>query len=346
MKLLLLGANGQVGRELRRALTQTRTPSSFRRKPESILVPAKNSMDSGLRRNDGDESFSFDDMIFASRNGALFDGSRGEVADLAQPQTLPALLDRVQPDVIINAAAYTAVDRAENEPDLAHRVNAEAVAALAQWAAAHDALMVHYSTDYVFDGQGNRPWREDDPVAPLGVYGASKLAGERALRDSGAAHFLFRTAWVYAAHGHNFLKTMLRLGAERERLGVVDDQHGTPTPASLIADVTATVLGQWHTSNAATRAAQTGTCHLVADGHTTWCGFARAIMREATAIGLLPRAPQVDAITSAEFPTPAQRPAWSVLDTSRLRRTFGIELPRWEDGLKSVLADILCARND
>ncbi|HET7663487.1 MAG TPA: dTDP-4-dehydrorhamnose reductase [Rhodanobacteraceae bacterium] len=343
MKLLLLGANGQVGRELRRALTQTQTLSSFRRKPESIEFFAETKMDSGLRRNDGDESFSLGEVILASRNGALFDGSRGEVADLAQPDTLPALLDRIHPDIIVNAAAHTAVDRAEDEPELAHRVNAEAVGVLARWAAAHDALMVHYSTDYVFDGQGNRPWREDDPVAPLGVYGASKLAGEQALHDSGAAHFLFRTAWVYAAHGHNFLKTMLRLGAERERLSVVDDQHGTPTPASLIADVTATVIGQWRASDTATRAAQTGTWHLVADGHTTWCGFARAIMGEATAMGLLPRAPQVDAITSAEFPTPAQRPAWSVLDTSRLRRTFGIELPRWEDGLKSVLADVLCS---
>ena len=220
------------------------------------------------------------------------------------------------------------------------RVNAEAVAVLAQWAAAHDVTMVHYSTDYVFDGQNSRPWREDDPVAPLGVYGASKLAGEQALRDSGAAHFLFRTAWVYAAHGHNFLKTMLRLGAERERLGVVDDQHGTPTPAGLIADVTATVLDQWRNGDASTRANLPGTYHLVASGDTTWCGFARAIMREATAIGLLPRAPQVDAISSAEFPTPAQRPAWSVLDTTRLRDTFGIELPGWEHGLRQVLADI------
>lgn len=308
MKLLVTGANGQVGRELRRALAP------------------------------------LGEVIASSRDGHLHDGGQGETADLAQPQTLADLLDRVQPDVIVNAAAYTAVDRAESEPELAQRVNAEAVTALAQWAAAHNALMVHYSTDYVFDGQNNRPWREDDPVAPLGVYGASKLAGEQALRDSGAAHFLFRTAWVYAAHGHNFLKTMLRLGAERDRLTVVNDQHGTPTPASLIADVTATVLGQWHVSDAATRAAQTGTYHLVADGHTTWCGFARAIMREAAAMGLLPRAPQVDAISSAEFPTPAQRPAWSVLDTSRLREVFGIELPDWEEGLQSVLADVQSAR--
>ncbi len=310
MKILVTGANGQVGRELRRALAP------------------------------------LGEVVASSRDGCLADGGRGEIADLAQPRTLGTLLDRVQPDVIANAAAYTAVDRAESEPELAHRVNAEAVAALAQWAAAHDALMVHYSTDYIFDGQGNRPWREDDPVAPLGVYGASKLAGEQALRDSGAPHFLFRTAWVYAAHGHNFLKTMLRLGAERERLTVVDDQHGTPTPAGLIADVTAEVLRQWQAADAAARASLAGTWHLVAAGDTTWCGFARAIMREAAAIGLLERAPQVDAIGSAEFPTPAQRPAWSVLDTSRLRETFGIALPDWEDALKSVLADILHSRGD
>lgn len=304
MKLLVTGANGQVGRELRRALAP------------------------------------LGEVIASTRDGHLHDGSQGEIADLAQPQALPALLDHVQPDIIVNAAAYTAVDRAESDPGQAQLVNAEAVAALAQWAAMRGKPVVHYSTDYVFDGQGTRPWREDDPVAPLGVYGTSKLAGEQALRDSGAAHFIFRTAWVYAAHGHNFLNTMLRLGAERERLTVVDDQHGTPTPAGLIADVTATVLGQWRDADAPARAALTGTYHLVADGDTTWCGFARAIMREAVAIGLLARTPQVDAISSAEFPTPAQRPAWSVLDTSRLRETFGIVLPGWEHGLKQVLADI------
>lgn len=308
MKLLVTGANGQVGRELRRALAP------------------------------------LGEVVASSRDGKLADGGRGETADLAQPDSLPTLLDRVRPDIIINAAAHTAVDRAEDEPELAQRINAEAVGVLARWTAAHDALLVHYSTDYVFDGTRAKPRREDDATAPLGVYGASKLAGEKLLRDSGARHMLFRTAWVYAAHGHNFLKTMLRLGAEHERLTVVDDQHGTPTPARLIADVTASALGQWQQTDAAQRSALQGTFHLVADGSTTWCGFARAIMQQASTMGLLENAPEVVAVDSSAYPTRAERPTWSVLDTTRLRRVFGIELPGWEQGLQQVLADILRAR--
>jgi dTDP-4-dehydrorhamnose reductase len=247
--------------------------------------------------------------------------------------------------VIVNAAAYTAVDRAEDEAALAMRVNGEAVGVFGQWAAAHGARVVHYSTDYVFDGNATRPWREDDAVAPLGVYGRSKLAGERALRDSGADHLLFRTAWVYAARGHNFLRTMLRLGAERERLSVVDDQRGTPTPAALIADVTAAALKHWLDGNDATRRALKGTYNLVATGETTWCGFARAIMQRAATAGLLARAPEVAAISSAEFPTPAQRPAYSVLDTTRLRETFGIALPTWQHGLDAVIAELQAGTN-
>lgn len=301
MKLLLLGANGQVGRELRRALAP------------------------------------LGDVVAATRNGRLFDGGRGEMADLAQPDTLSALLDRVQPQIIVNAAAYTAVDRAEDEPELAHVVNAEAVGVLGQWAAAHDALVVHYSTDYVFDGSQPIPRKEGDSVAPLGVYGASKLAGEEALRESGAHHQLFRTAWVYAAHGKNFLRTMLRLAAERERLTVVDDQHGTPTSAGLIANVTATAIGRWQAADTTDRASLEGTFHLVAEGATTWCGFARAIVQQAVNAGLLERAPEVVAVTSAQFPTRAQRPAFSILDTTRLRTTFGIDLPSWQDGLVDVM---------
>lgn len=304
MKLLVTGANGQIGRELRRALAP------------------------------------LGDIIACSRDGRLDDGGNGESLDLSDAAAIGALLERRPPDIIVNAAAYTAVDRAESEPVLARRINADAVGLLAHWAAAHDVPVVHYSTDYVFNGGSERPWREDDTPDPPGVYGSSKLAGEDALRASGAPHLLFRTAWVYAAHGHNFLRTMLQLAGERERLTVVDDQHGTPTPASLIADVTATVLGQWLAGNVDDRARLSGTYHLVAGGETTWCGFARAIMREARAIGLLTREVRVDAITSADFPTPAQRPTWSVLDTTRLRGTFGIELPRWEQGLKQVLAQL------
>jgi dTDP-4-dehydrorhamnose reductase len=304
MKLLLAGANGQVGHELRRALAP------------------------------------LGEVVAATRDGMLDDGSACECADLAQPQTLVALLDRVRADVIVNAAAYTAVDRAEDEAGLAMRVNAEAVGVLGQWAAAHGAQVVHYSTDYVFDGNATRPWREDDAVAPLGVYGRSKLAGEQALRGSGAGHLLLRTAWVYAARGRNFLRTMLRLGAERDALKVVDDQRGTPTPATLIADVTAAVLRRWLDADRERQRALAGTYHLVAGGETTWCGFASAIMQRAVSAGLLPRAPDIVAIGSADFPTPAQRPAYSVLDTTRLRATFGIELPTWQHGLDAVIADL------
>lgn len=304
MKLLLLGANGQVGRELRRTLPL------------------------------------LGEVVAASRDGALADGSHGEAADLSQPSGLSALFDRVRPDVIVNAAAYTAVDRAEDEPELATRVNAEAPAVIGAWAAVHGASVVHYSTDYVFDGQGTRPWREDDPTAPLGVYGRSKLAGELALGDSGADHMIFRTAWVYAAHGHNFLRTMLRLGAERERLEVVDDQRGTPTPAALIAGVTATALRRWLDESDAESSVPDGTYHLVAAGETSWCGFARAIMERVVQAGLLAHAPDVVPIASADFPTRAQRPAWSVLDTTRLRDTFGIELQPWEHGLDTVIAEL------
>ncbi len=297
-------------------------------------------MDSRLRRNDGDGKVSFGELIVATRDGRLDDGGRGEAADLSRPDTLPALLDRVRADVIVNAAAYTAVDRAEDEPELAQRVNAEAVGVLARWAAANDALLVHYSTDYVFDGKDPTPRREDDASAPLGVYGASKLAGEEALRASGAHHLLLRTAWVYSAHGHNFLKTMLRLACERERLDVVDDQHGTPTPAHLIADVTAAALRQWRRTDEGTRAALEGTFHLVAEGRTTWCGFARAIMQRAVAAGLLARAPQVAGIASDAYPTRARRPAWSILDTTRLRAAYGIALPPWQQGLDRVIAEL------
>jgi dTDP-4-dehydrorhamnose reductase len=303
MRLLLTGANGQLGRELRRALQPIGT------------------------------------LIASSRDGRLHDGGHGEAVNLAHPESLTAVLDQVQPAIIVNAAAYTAVDRAESEPALAHRVNAEAVAVIARWAAAHAALIVHYSTDYVFDGQSRQRWHEDDPVAPLGVYGASKLAGEKALRASGAPHLLLRTAWVYAAHGHNFLNTMLRLGAAREHIDVVDDQHGTPTPAALLAEVTASMLDQWQ-RHADARAALAGTYHVVAAGETTWCGFARAIMRRAVDAGLLARAPRVAGIPSRAFPTPATRPAWSVLDTTRLRETFDLIVPPWEEALDTVIAEL------
>jgi dTDP-4-dehydrorhamnose reductase len=293
-RILLLGGNGQVGTELRRSLAR------------------------------------LGDLVVATRDGRAVDGVAAvEPADLADPVSLDALVDRLRPDTVVNAAAHTAVDRAESERELAFRINAEAPAVLAAACARTGARLVHYSTDYVFPGNGSRPYRDDDPTAPLGTYGASKLAGEQAILASGCRHLVFRTAWVYAAHGHNFLRTMLRVGAERDSLRVVADQVGTPTPAALIADVTAQVLG--------TAPDRSGLWHLAAMGQTSWHGFAEAIFAGAVARGLLPRAPEVVPITTAEYPTPAARPAYSVLDTSALRRDFDIELPAWETGLARVL---------
>lgn len=296
MKLLLLGGNGQVGRELRRAL------------------PAMG------------------ELVVATR-----DGAGGEcVADFHAPDSLAELVRRIAPDVVVNAAAYTAVDRAESEPDAAFRVNALAPAAIAQACAATGALLLHYSTDYVFDGGASRPYREDDATAPLGVYGASKLAGEEAIRASGARHAILRTAWVYAAHGKNFLHTMLRLAGERDELRVVADQVGAPTPAAWIAEASTRILAHGMPTS--------GTWHLVAAGETSWHGFAQAIMDEALAAGLLQRVPRVLPIATAEYPTPARRPAYSVLDTERLRRDFGIAPPDWRDGLRAVLSELAAFR--
>ena len=303
MRILLLGANGQLGR--------------------SFIE------DGGLAARG--------ELVATSRDGRRFDGGPAEAADLAVPDTLPTLLDRVQPDVIVNTAAYTAVDRAEQEEALATRVNGEAVGVIGRWAAAHGALVVHYSTDYVFDGAASTPYSVDAPTAPLGAYGRSKLAGEEALRASGAAHLIFRTAWVYAPHGHNFLRTMLRVGAEREELRVVADQLGAPTSTALIVAGTLAALDAWLAADPTQRRMLEGTYHLVASGHTSWHGFAEAIFDEAPARGLLARKPCVTAITTADYPTPARRPAWSVLDNTGFRQRFGYALPDWQTGLHGVL---------
>ncbi len=312
MKALLLGANGQLGR----------TFLNHR----------------GLAARG--------ELITATRDGALIGGGRGEIADLSAPASLPALLDRVLPDVIVNTAAYTAVDRAEQEETLATRVNGDAVGAIGRWAATHGALVIHYSTDYVFDGRQSAPYTADAPTAPLGAYGRSKLAGELALRESGADHLLLRTAWVYAAHGKNFLRTMLRLGAERDELRVVADQHGAPTDTTLIVNASLAALDTWQRADAATKARLQGTHHLVASGATTWHGFATAIFEQATAHGLLARTPHVVPITSEEFPMPAQRPAWSVLDTTGFRENFAFALPDWHAGLHLVIAQLANAEVD
>jgi dTDP-4-dehydrorhamnose reductase len=306
VKILLLGANGQLGR-------------SF--------------LDQGGLASRGE-------LVAASRDGVLTQGGGGEIADLSVPESLSGLLDRLQPDLIVNAAAYTAVDRAEQEEALATRVNGEAVGVLGQWAKKHGALVIHYSTDYVFDGSQQQPYTVDAATAPLGAYGRSKLAGELALRDSGADHLIFRTAWVYAAHGHNFLRTMLRLGAERDELRVVADQHGAPTDTGLIVDGSLAALGVWLRASAAERAALHGTHHLVASGATSWHGFATAIFEQAAAQGLLTRLPRVIPINSADFPTPAVRPAWSLLDNTDFQRQFGVPLSDWRNGLHRVLAQL------
>jgi len=294
MTILLLGANGQVGHELRRSLV------------------------------------ALGDVVATTRSGTLPDGGACEVADFDQPDSLTALVDRITPVAVVNAAAYTAVDKAEDDEAAAFRTNAEAPGVLARACASRSIPFVHYSTDYVFDGRGTRPYREDDAVDPLGVYGASKRAGEDAVRAAGGVHLILRTAWVYGLHGHNFLRTMLRVGAEREELRVVADQVGTPTPASLIADVTAALL------RAPDRAS--GTFHLTPRGETSWHGFAEAIFDEALAQGLTARAPRVVAIATADYPTRAQRPAYSRLDIGKLEQHLGHALPEWRDGLRKVLA--------
>ena len=296
MTILVFGGNGQVGQELLRSLAP------------------------------------LGDVVATTRSGVLPDGSACEVADFNQPDSLVALLDRLQPSTVVNAAAYTAVDKAEQDVDAAFRANAEAPGVIARWCAHAGVPFVHYSTDYVFDGEGTAPYREDQPTAPLGVYGTSKRDGEEAVRAAGGRHLIFRTAWVYASHGANFLRTMLRVGAERDALRVVADQIGTPTPAALIADVTTQALQY--------SGALSGTWHLTASGQTSWHGFAEAIFAEALARGVLAKVPSVEAIASSEYPTPAKRPSWSVLDNRKLQQDFEIVLPSWQVGLKRVIGEI------
>jgi dTDP-4-dehydrorhamnose reductase len=276
-------------------------------------------------------------LIAATRDGKLPDGSPGEMADLTNRNQLEKLLDRTRPDIILNAAAYTAVDRAEQEEHLATIVNGEAVGWIGRWAAASGGMVMHFSTDYVFDGQGSAPYREDAPVHPLNAYGRSKWHGEQALRESGAEHMIFRTAWVYSAGGKNFLRTMLRLAKSQNDIRVVADQQGTPTSALLLARATMAAIAAWQHSPASEREALMGTYHLVAGGETTWCGFATAIMEGALRRGLLDQAPTVTPIASVDFPTPAARPAYSVMDNAGFQRRFGFSLPDWQLGLADTL---------
>jgi dTDP-4-dehydrorhamnose reductase len=308
MRILVLGAAGQVGFELMRSLA------------------------------------GFGELYAVDRvaDPAIGVDIALDIGDLVE------LKDRVvalAPDLIVNAAAYTAVDLAEDEPELADRINHLALRELGQAAAELGALVVHYSTDYVFPGDGaSGSYAEGHPAAPKSVYGVTKLAGEQALAASGCAHLLLRTAWVYGARGRNFMLTILRAAAQRPELTVVDDQVGSPTTARFLADTTAAMVRRWLDGDADVRAELQGACHVVCAGHTTWCGFAREIVAQACAMGLLERATPVRGIATGQYPAKAQRPAYSVLDTQRLSARFGITPMLWSVGLRHTLLELAQAR--
>lgn len=306
MKILLLGANGQVGWELQRSLSPL----------------------GGLKICDR------------------------QTADLAYPDALQKILRDFAPDIIVNAAAYTAVDKAESEPDKAHKINAEAVALLASEAKALQAWLIHYSTDYVFDGHKSGAYVETDRPNPQSVYGASKLRGEKAILESGCRHLIFRTSWVYARRGNNFAKTMLRLARERDQLKVVADQSGIPTSAELIADVTSLCLYRLRAENAFDRPEVaesifseqvSGIYHLTPGGSTSWHGFATFLIGEALAHGMTLKATpeNIQAISTAEYPTPAKRPPNSRLNAQKLSDTFGVYLPPWQTAAKRLVVELM-----
>jgi len=302
MKILLLGKNGQVGWELQRAL--------------SVLG----------------------EVVALDRRGA--EGLCGDLSDL---RGLAQTVRRVQPQVIVNAAAHTAVDKAESEPEMARTLNALAPGVLAREAQQLGAWLVHYSTDYVFDGAGTRQWVETDVPAPLNVYGRTKLEGEQLIQTSGCKHMIFRTSWVYAARGGNFAKTMLRLAQERDRLSVIDDQIGAPTGADLLADVAAHAIRHVLPPLGHNNLTPSGIYHLAAGGETSWYNYARFVLQTASQAGMALKAgpAAVNAVPTSSFPTPAQRPLNSRLDTGKLRSTFGLSLPDWQQGVARMLAEIL-----
>ncbi len=298
MKILLLGRGGQVGWELQRSL--------------SVLGEVV-ALDSDAAHN-----------------------PQGLCADFTDLAGLAETVRQVQPDVIVNAAAHTAVDKAQSEPELARLINALAPGVLAQEATKIGAWLVHFSTDYVFDGSGTRAWCETDTTAPLSVYGQTKWEGEQSVALN-PKHLILRTSWVYAARGANFAKTMLRLATERDSLSVIDDQIGAPTSAELLADVTAHALrAAW------TDPALAGLYHCVADGETSWHGYARFVLSQAQALGQTLKAgpEQVNATATANYPTPAQRPLNSRLDTTKLKTSFGLTLPPWQQGVARMLTEI------
>ncbi len=263
----------------------------------------------------------------------LVDGLSGDLSNL---ESLRATIRQVKPDVIVNAAAYTAVDKAESETELADRVNGLATGVMAEEAAASGAWLVHYSTDYVFSGQGVTPWQETDAVAPVNHYGASKLAGEQAIIASGCKHLIFRTSWVYGARGNNFAKTMLRLAKDRETLSVIADQIGAPTGADLIADVTALAIQQ-----VTKRPELAGLYHLAAAGEVSWHVYASHVIDFAKGLGEELAVTAVNPIETTAYPTPARRPLNSRLDTQKLRDNFSLHLPDWQSGVTRMLREVL-----
>ena len=299
MKILLLGKNGQVGWELQRALSILGEVVALDRHPASTPY------------------------------GEL----KGDLSDL---DSLRTAISAVSPQVIVNAAAYTAVDKAESERETAHTVNALASQVMAEEAKRLDAWLVHYSTDYVFDGTGTIPWRETDSVAPVNYYGATKLEGEQLIQASGCKHLIFRTSWVYAARGNNFAKTMLRLAKDRPTLNVIADQVGVPTGADLLADVAVLALQQaWHKSDLA------GVYHLAPSGETTWHAYASYVIEFARNHGEDLMVEAVNPIATTEYPTPASRPLNSRLDTAKLRNSFTLHLPDWQSGVTRMLMEAL-----
>ena len=277
------------------------------------------------------------DLIALDRHSQDFCGDLGNLPGLA------ATVQAVRPDLIINAAAYTAVDKAESEPELARAINALAPGVLAQEAHKLGAWLVHYSTDYVFAGSGNRPWSEADTPDPLNVYGQTKLEGEQLIAARCSRHLIFRTSWVYAARGANFAKNMLRLALERERLTVIDDQWGAPTGAELLADVTAHAVGQVMGRQQQQHPESAGIYHLAAGGKTTWHGYAKHVIAQAQHVqpAIKNIAKEIACVPTSAFPTPARRPYNSRLDTTKLQATFGLRLPAWQQGVDRMLAEIL-----
>jgi len=264
------------------------------------------------------------------------------VLDLARPQDIGPRLDEISPDIIVNPAAYTAVDRAEDERDLAFVVNAEAPRALAQWSARRRIPLLHLSTDYVYSGRGSVPWKEGDETGPLSVYGASKLAGEVAIREVAGQHLIVRTSWVYAPTGSNFLRTIMRLAREREELRIVADQIGAPTSAAIIADALATLFAS--PGGLPSAIERTGSLvHVAAAGSTSWHGFATAIAEGLRARGVPLKVERVVPIGTADYPTKAQRPINSRLDLSKLSQVLGRSTPDWSTGLATVLDDIVAS---